>query len=58
MRGKETDIFLTVDTIVASFCSTILIFFFKSSIREPKDEKVWVTTSANFCCLSRIFERV
>ena len=57
IRGKETGISLIVETIVANSCSTILIIFFKSSLREPKDEKVWVTTSANFCWLSRIFKR-
>ena len=58
MGGKETDISLTVEAIIASSCSTILIFFFfKSSIRELEDEKVWVTTLASFCWLSRIFER-
>ena len=34
---------------IANSYSTILIFFFKSSIREFEDEKVWVTTSAIFC---------
>ena len=55
--GKETDKFLTVEAIVATFRSTILIFFFKSSTKEFEDEKVWVTTSAIFCWLSIIFER-
>ena len=57
IRGKETNKSLTVEAIVANSCSTVLIFFFKSSISEFEDEKVWVTTSAIFCWLSRIFER-
>ena len=35
----EIDISLTIDAIVSSTCSTILIFFFKSLIRESKDDK-------------------
>ena len=53
IRGKETDKCLTVEAIVANSCSTVLIFFFKSSIREFEDKKVWVTTSTIFCWLSR-----
>ena len=40
IRGKETDKSLTVEAIVANSCSTVLIFFFKSLIKEFEDEKV------------------
>ena len=41
MKGKETYMSLTVDAIVASSCSIILIFFFLKSLnRESKDERV------------------
>ena len=40
IRGKETDKSLPVEAIVANSYSTVLIFFFKSSIREFEDEKV------------------
>ena len=57
IRGKETDISLIVDAIVASSCSTILIRFFKSLIRESEDDKVCVTASTNLCWLLRNFYR-
>ena len=43
--------------MVSNSFSTALIFFFKSSIRVLEDEKVWLTASAIFCWLSKIFER-
>ena len=57
IRGKETDKSLTVEAMIVNSYSIALIFFFKSSIRELEDEKVWVTVSAILCWLSRIFER-
>ena len=56
-RGKETNVSLTMNAIVASSCFTFLIFFFKSLVRDSDDENVCVTTFANFCWLSRIFKR-